>query len=315
MSYTEELHDLRLKVERIRHLSAVAERLNERKAELEQKLYDLRAVLQAEEYDVERLEGRSFAALFYAVIGQKAEKLDKERREAYAAKLKCDVAQQELDSVNEEISAVYAELAPLSGCANRYEVLLKLRRDELRNSKSETGEELRRLEEELAVLENHHREILEAISSGEKALSLVDSVLNQLREAQSLGNWDIWGGGTLVNLAKHDHLDSAQGQIAVLQDELRRFKNEALDVDLNVHADVKVNIEGFDRFADYFFDNVFHDLRIQDSIDASVSQVESIRRQIEPLMNQLRDMQTATQHQVQAAGVRLREFLTDAGVQ
>ena len=315
MPYTEELHDLRLKVERAGHLSAVAARLRERKTELEQKLYDLRAVLHAEEYDVERLEGHSFAALFYTIIGRKPEKLDKERREAYAAKLKCDVAQQELDSLNAELDAVYAELAPLSGCANRYEVLLQLRRDELRASGSEAGEELRRLEEALALLENRHREILEAIASGEKALSLVDSVLGQLREAQSLGSWDIWGGGTLVNLAKHDHLDSAQGQIAVLQDELRRFKSEALDVDLTVHADVKVNVEGFDRFADYFFDNIFHDLKIQDSIDASVSQVESIRRQIEPLMNQLRDMQTANQREVQAAQTRLRDFLADAGLQ
>lgn len=315
MTYANELHELRLKLDRQKHLSSVAGHLNERKAELEQKLFDLRANLRAEEYDVERLEGCSLAALFYTVIGQKPEKLDKERREAYAAKLKCDVAQQELDSINAELDTVYAELATMSGCANRYEVLLKCQRDEIRASGSEAGEELRRLEEELAILENRHREILEAIASGEKALSLVDSVLYQLQEAQSLGNWDIWGGGTFVNLAKHDHLDSAQGHIAVLQDELRRFKTEALDVDMTVHADVKVNIEGFDRFADVFFDGIFHDLKVQDSIECSSSQVNSIRRQIEPIMKKLNEMQTASEHNVQTAQDRLRDFLTDAGLQ
>lgn len=315
MTYTDELHELRLKIDRQKHLTSVASHLNERKAELEQKLFDLRANLRAEEYDVERLEGYSFAALFYTVIGQKKEKLDKERREAYAAKFKCDVAQQELDAVNAELDALHAELAPLSGCANRYEVLLKFHRDEIRASGSEAGENLRRLEEELAILENRHREILEAVASGEKALSLIDSILYQLQEAHSLGNWDIWGGGTFINLAKHDHLDSAQGQIAVLQDELRRFKSEALDIDMTVHADVKVNIEGFDRFADVFFDGLFHDLKVQDSIECSTSQVNSIRRQIEPIMKQLNEMQSSSAREVQNAKDRLRDFLTETGLQ
>ena len=41
----------------------------------------------AEQADVDRLEGHSLAAFFYQVIGKMDEKLDKERQEAYAARV------------------------------------------------------------------------------------------------------------------------------------------------------------------------------------------------------------------------------------
>ena len=46
----------------------------------------------AEQADVDRLEGHSLAAFFYQVIGKMDEKLDKERQEAYAARVKYDAA-------------------------------------------------------------------------------------------------------------------------------------------------------------------------------------------------------------------------------
>ena len=46
----------------------------------------------AEQADVDRLKGHSLAAFFYQVIGKMDEKLDKERQEAYAARVKYDAA-------------------------------------------------------------------------------------------------------------------------------------------------------------------------------------------------------------------------------
>ena len=50
----------------------------------------------AEQADVDRLEGHSLAAFFYQVIGKMDEKLDKERQEAYAARVKYDAALHDL---------------------------------------------------------------------------------------------------------------------------------------------------------------------------------------------------------------------------
>ena len=49
-----------------------------------------------EQADVDRLKGGSLAAFFYQVIGKMDEKLDKEREEAYAARVKADAAAREL---------------------------------------------------------------------------------------------------------------------------------------------------------------------------------------------------------------------------
>ena len=57
----------------------------------------------AEQADVDRLEGHSLAAFFYQVIGKMDEKLDKERQEAYAARVKYDVALHDLSSVDADL--------------------------------------------------------------------------------------------------------------------------------------------------------------------------------------------------------------------
>lgn len=59
-----------------------------------------------EQADVKQLEGRSLAAFYYQIVGKKAEKLDKERQEAYAATVKYDVEVQELATLEEDIKRV-----------------------------------------------------------------------------------------------------------------------------------------------------------------------------------------------------------------
>ena len=82
------LYELRRKMERKKLLDKVLEDLTQQQKELEQQLVSLRAFCRREDEDVLRLEGHSFASLFYAVIGQKTEKLEKERAEACAAMAK-----------------------------------------------------------------------------------------------------------------------------------------------------------------------------------------------------------------------------------
>ena len=70
----------------------------------------------AEQADVDRLEGHSLAAFFYQVIGKMDEKLDKERQEAYAARVKYDAALHDLSSVDADLEQIQNRLA---GCRKR----------------------------------------------------------------------------------------------------------------------------------------------------------------------------------------------------
>lgn len=78
----------------------------------------------AEQADVDRLEGHSLAAFFYQVIGKMDEKLDKERQEAYAARVKYDVALHDLSSVDADLEQIQNRLARLSDCERQYQAAL-----------------------------------------------------------------------------------------------------------------------------------------------------------------------------------------------
>ena len=75
----------------------------------------------AEQADVDRLEGHSLAAFFYQVIGKMDEKLDKERQEAYAARVKYDAALHDLSSVDADLAQIQNRLARLSDCERQYQ--------------------------------------------------------------------------------------------------------------------------------------------------------------------------------------------------
>ena len=85
---------------------------------------ELEAQFREEQDDVDRLEGRSLSAFFYQVIGKMDEKLTKEKREAYAAKVKYDAVARELAGIEADLRECQAELEDLQDCEERYAAAL-----------------------------------------------------------------------------------------------------------------------------------------------------------------------------------------------
>ena len=123
------------------------------------------------------------------------------------------------------------------------------------------------------------KELKEALDAGKTALHTTEEVMDCLDSAEGWSTWDVMGGGLGVDLAKYDRLDEAQEQVERLQVELRRFKTELTDVEIN--ADLQVTVDGFMRFADYFFDNLFTDWAVLDHISQAQEQVKDTRKQIQ----------------------------------
>ena len=281
-----QLHDMTAEKKR---LDAKYADLKAQAAAYEEQLIELRAVCTKEQEDVDKLEGRSLAAYFYNVIGKKDEKLDKEREEAYAARVKLDAAERELSAVKNEMASVRSRLGELIGCENAYSRALESRREEIKTLSTPEAEELLRLEEEIAHLDSQQKEIGEAILAGNAAFAIAEKILSELDSADGWNTWDMFGGGGLItHMAKHGHLDDAQDLVETLQDKLRSFKTELADVSIN--ADMQVNIDGFLRFADYFFDGLFADWAVADRISESMSAVQKTRNQIGHLVDKLTKM-------------------------
>ena len=296
--YDEQLQQLQDKISRKRQLEAKVSELRAQRSKLSGRARELESILLKEQADVEKLEGRSLAAFFYYVIGKSAEQINKEREEAYAAKVKYDAAARELAAVEEDLGRSETELARLRNSEQQYASVLLEKAVAIKDAGGTTAEEILKLEERMAFLKTQNRELKEAVSAGNSALHTAKLVLSSLDSAEGWGTWDLIGGGLISDLAKHSHLDTAQGSIETLQSQLRRFKTELADV--KISADTQVNVDGFLRFADYFFDGLFTDWTVLGKIHQSQEQVRSTRNQIEAVLSRLTGMQRAVeQEQVQ----------------
>ena len=146
--------------------------------------------------------------------------------------------------------------------------------------------------------------------AGLSARGTADSILSSLHSAGSWGTFDLLGGGLVADLAKHSHLDSAQDQIETLQIQLSRFRTELSDV--TIHADIQAQVDGFLRFADYFFDGLFVDWMVLDRIQQSEAQVQNTADRIGDVLRRLYDMQAACQTATQDAQAELDQLVNDA---
>ncbi len=293
-------------------LEAKLEELKYQNSELESRVFELEKILQNEQADVERLERTSLASVFYSMLGKKDDMLSKEKSEAYAAKLKYDSAVSNLNLVNEDISRIEAQLRDISECEYEYEKILHEKIDAIKASDSPEAEHIFRLEEKIAGQKSQKKEIDEAISAGLNALGTANSVLESLDSAEGWGTLDLIGGGLFSDIAKHSHLDEAQNKVEQLQNELRRFKTELSDV--TIQADMQISVDGFLRFADYFFDNLFTDWAVMDKINQSQSSVQDTKRQIQSLLSRLNNMEADVEQQISQLEAEKSSVIASAAI-
>lgn len=277
---------------------------------LTDKVKELRKIKWVEESDVKRLESYSLAALFYSLLGKKEDKLDKEKLEAYTANVKYEAAVHELAMVNADILRIEAQLSQVSGCELEYEKELMAKKEAIKLSFSSVSDEIFKREKRIVTLESQIKEINEALSIGKNVLTITEQILAQLDSAEGWGTWDLIGGGLITDMVKHSHLDEAQEKVEELQNELRRFKTELTDV--TIYADLKVNIDGFLSFADYFFDGLFADWMVLDKINQSQTQVLSTKKQIENVINQLKSMLSSVDKELKNEKTNLNQIITRA---
>lgn len=286
--FDEKLQELQGQMARQKKLSAMVSELRRRVDALSAQERELAQLRAAEQADVDRLEGRTLAAFFYGLTGSKEERLEVERQEARAAAVKHDAVVLQLRDAQEELKARQRELDGLRGCEQTYQKALCEKAQAIKAAGTTAGDEILRLEEEIGRLDAQWRELNEAISAGERARDQADRVLAHLDSAEGLSTWDMFGGGLLADLAKHDELDQAQGQTEQLQIYLNRFKTELADV--TIRADIQVQVDGFTRFADFFFDGLFADWAVRDHIHQAQGRVQDTRAQIGSVLNRLERM-------------------------
>ena len=292
-------------------LEAKLRELRNQKWEYNREAASLRLAFREEQADVEKLEGKSLANYFFQVVGKLDEKLDRERQEAYAAKVKLDAAQQELEGIESDILQIESQLREIQLAEAQYREILENKRAALKDSGTAVGAQIIETEQSIAILEAQKQEIMEAITAGRSAGSTATSILSELNRADSWNTRDMCGaGGIVTHMAKHEHLDTAQDLVCSLQSELRRFKTELADI--NISANMQVRVDSFLRFADFFFDGLFADWAVGDRISNSISSVSHTKGQIERTLERLREMEKATESEIEKLHQKLDDLIVKA---
>ena len=307
----DDLFALQQKVAKKPLLESKLYELHTQRRQYDNQVKSLRVAFRKEQEDVEKLEGRSLANYFYQVIGKLDDKLDQERKEAYAARVKLDAAERELAGIESDIKEIQEQITDVLVAEARYKDALELKRRQLKDSGTQVADQILSMEERIAALQAQKQEIKEAISAGYSARSTADRILTELEDADGWNTWDILGGGGIItHMAKHSHLDEAQDLVQEHQSQLRRFKTELADIQIS--ANMQVNIDGFLRFADYFFDGLFADWAVGDKISQSLSSVSNTKSEINRMLDKLNDMEKAVDQKIQQKKTKLEQFVVKA---
>lgn len=262
--------------------------LNESKKELEihkTKKTELNRILNEEEKDVEKLESFSATGLFYSILGSKEERLDKEKKEYLAAKLKYDECCNSIKYIELEIIKYKEKLKEYIGLDEEYANLIKEKQELILSKNDEKSQRLMTKLDKENDLEWDIKEVQEAIVAGNNLQIALRQLIQFLKSAQSWGTWDILGGGFLATAAKHSKIDKAKEQVYNVQRLIRELKKELLDVDVSMNIDI--NIGSFETFADYFFDGLIADWMVQSKINDSLTRVYNIDSDISSLLKTL----------------------------
>ncbi len=275
---------------RIKKIDSMLNKLRSEQDNLKNKVLKLKSILEKENSDVDKLNKKNLSSFFYSTIGKLDDKLEKEQREAMAAKLKYDQALMDLENIEYEIDKLLKERNEYKDSKNQYDSLYEQKKEMLLKSDEGTAKRILDISHRISDSQNKIRELREAVVAGKNAADCLNNALENLSSAEGWGTWDLFGGGLLTDLAKHSKLDDTKYEVGRAQELLRKFNTELADVQIN--SDIHIETDGFAKFADIFFDGLISDWFMQSKIRDSYESVSSVKYQVENAVSKLAKLES-----------------------
>lgn len=303
--FSKQITELLDKVQRKKHIDVMLEQLIPQRTALRKKCDYLNEIKYMEQKDVDNLESDGIAGWFLDLFGKREQQLEKERRQAYAAKMKYDVAKYELDALEKEIDSYTREMYALENCEKELQALIDANAACIGRYTDE--ENTLSLNTHLALLKARKTEMEEAVSAGRKAVASADKILEYLDKADNWSTADFFLDSFLVDMAKHDNLDKATAEINNLQALLGKFRSELADV--TIDRNISIKIDSFTTFADFFWDGIFSNMEVQRKITDSTRQIRDVKYKIQDTVSALNLMINDNNRQQQDITEKLNKAL------
>ena len=285
----QQLQDSIRELEQIRKVRQHLDELNKRLDTEQAALNVMEKTLAKEQRDVETLEREGLTTMLRKFIGDREEKLEKEREEYLKASLRYNELYKSVQLIRYELDLLARKEANEEIVKNRIDVQLKMREKEIMELDPATGEELKNLLEQTDRLTRYAVQVEEAFVAGNDSLTFVRAAERHLLDAQSWGQRDMWGGRHGSSHMKHQSINEAKSMANQARHALIKFGHELKDVYKEVQLKVNMDIEEFGKFGDIFFDNIISDYLAQQKINKSLANVSATRQQLENVMHQLQE--------------------------
>ncbi len=299
MAQTDIQKSIQETISKIVHLDVVASQLKTSQQDLEQQYATLEKMdneLNEELNDISKLEGLSTRAIFHKILGNKEQKLEKERQEYLELTLKVEEVQKNIDLLEYEVNLLEAKMGDKSKLEQQLVQLKNDRENEIIHSDPVLRQKMLSLSHELESKYQHKKELEEAAEEGKICINLLNQIINQLQKVRS------WGGppsnrrGQMQRMVRRDAIDRARNLSYQVRHHLNLFRQELSDVGLQLSGDI--DERQFSDFTGFFFNNIITDWIMQQKLTQAMQSINVTRGEVGRLVNHIESQDMEIQAQI-----------------
>lgn len=238
--------------------------------------------------DITNLEKLGIKSIFYQVLGNKEQQLEKERQEYLQVTLQHKEVVNALKVVEFEKNILGKKLIVIDDLEKELKELKDIREKEILATPGNLRNVLSSIFKKMDELQMYNVELGEARIIGEKTIISLETVYTQMKKAKDWGNWDRMKnkGGRYRKSMKHNAIDSAMNEISRSKLLLRNFNKELSDIGYS-NQRLALQVENIARFPGMIFDNLISDWIIQNKIKSVLSTIGNLMDDVQLIMKSL----------------------------
>ncbi|MFT6334781.1 MAG: hypothetical protein ACJATI_001527 [Halioglobus sp.] len=245
--------------------------------------------------DINDLEKLGVKSIFYKILGNQEEQLEKERQEYLQVTLQYKEIRNAIEVVEFEKNILEKKVVTIDDLANELEGLKQLRSDEILSIPSELRNRLVFIHKKKDDLKKYEVELKEAFAMGSQTIGSLEKVLAQLKRARGWGNKDMMSGNVrYVKSMKHGAIDRAMNEVSRTKLLLHSFNRELADIGYS-NQRLGLQVENIARFPGVIFDNLISDWIVQNKIKGVLSTVSNLMDDVHLIMQSIqKDMRQSS---------------------
>ncbi len=265
---------------------ALINRINE----VKQIIIELLSELEKKQRDEKIIDITSFSSIFTTLLGNYQKRINRHQRQLIELKLKYTKEKEHLKVLEEELKEMDQNIENLSNDSLFYAQYYLSDDNELSNHLPEA------IKAKYLALEEKRKNLMEKQIGLLAAYKLVEHIRDNINSIQkSLDTASKWiASDSFIHDqsenkdVNYTHLDGMAYDFAQLSSRLRDLKKDLEDLG-SFNTLIGIGIDNSIRIVDYWFDNLFTDLKVQDKIAEDQQQVHSLVYYVEKILLDLKE--------------------------